>query len=67
MESKLEIPKELVLNNIIAQVNSILSQPKDEETNNNIIYKYVIKVNFNFGPDTNKIISPNAEEINSIL
>ena len=43
MESQIEIKKESDLNIVVSQINAIISQQRDEETEDDIIFKYMIK------------------------
>ena len=62
MEQKLEIQKDAELIKIISQVNYILSNLTDNEADDDSFFKYLIKIIFNLGPNSNKIVSLNAKE-----
>ena len=62
MEQHLEIKNYLNLDGIISQVNSILSQPKDRETDDDINFQYLIRIIFNIEPDSNEIVSLKRRE-----
>ena len=65
MESKSEVKKALSVENILFHVNYISTQPEEEETEDDFIYKYIIKIIFNLGPD--KKINLKAEEKEDVL
>ena len=67
MESQIEIKKESDLNIVVSQINAIISQQRDEETEDDIIFKYMIKAIFKLGPDSNKIKEISKREAGNFL